>query len=181
MLGRFHSRRLWLAIVSLVGLLAGVMVFARSREPRLLPRLDVPSAALLVREHIDAVGAERTGNWRWMFDMDGCWRQAANTWMWVTDPVLAKSDEPSLFFNGVWSEPWFCLDPSQRAELVAGIRASRFVEVAHKGAVDRWIAVVGGQTLHAVLPADARPAEMAPLFRVLERLARQGVWGRSPE
>jgi len=101
--------------------------------------------------------------------------------MWVTDPVLANSDEPSVFFNGRWSAPWFCLDRSQRAQLVAGIRASRFSDAAGEGAVDRWIAVVGGRTQRAVVPAGARPAGLAPLFRVLDGLARSGAWGRSPE
>ena len=149
-----------------------------------LPELVIPADTLLLREHLSSRGPERTGNWWSRFDQDGCYTEAHNTWMWVMDPVLRRSDAWPLHWNGSPRlEPWFCLQPVQLAQLKAAMRAvsgERLVAAA-AGPLDRWTLVGEGGAVTAVVPLGADPGALSPVTRALEEIAAQGVWGLSPE
>ena len=63
-----------------------ILVLACSSPP--IPERRVPPNTLILRESLQGPGSERTGNWWGRFDQEGCWWQAHNTWMYVTDAEL---------------------------------------------------------------------------------------------
>ena len=146
-----------------------------------LPALDLPAGTLLLREHIGGDGPERTGNWRERIDASGCWSVAHNTWLWVTDPALRGLDDPLLFYNSEFSAPWFCLADGQLARLRAAASELRPTEDRPAGPVERWTVVVAGTPRSVVVPAGRPGRRLGRLASVVEELAREGVWGQSPE
>jgi len=149
-----------------------------------LPVLVLPADTLVLREHIVGPGSERTGSWWARFDGQGCYTEAHNTWLWVTDPFLRRQHDGHLHWNTVTpSEPWFCLTPRQRARLLAAARQVPW-EAGVDGAdgpVDRWTVNVDGEPRTVVVPTRSAPGSAAPLVVTLEALAGEGVWGQSPE
>ncbi len=148
------------------------------------PELRLPPDTLVYREHLSGSGAERTGNWWARIDTEGCYTEAHNSWMWVTDPVLRASSAWTLHWNGSPPlEPWFCLSLTQRRRLERAVRA---VEPwggssLDRGPVDRWTTVIDGRITTLILSDPARPGGYAPLLLTLAQIAEEGVWGLSPE
>jgi len=155
-----------------------------AQVPLVLPELRIPPGTLLFREHISSRGTERTGNWWARISTDGCYTEAHNTWMWVSDPVLRASSAWTLHWNGSpRPDPWFCLNGPQLRRLR---QAARRVEAwggasDAPGPIDRWTVRIDGYETSIVLPVGAHPAGFEPLLTALTEIAEQGVWGLSPE
>lgn len=167
-------------------LLAVVAVLAACARPGqpVLPTPDVRDDLWLVHEVLPLDGPERTGAWRESFDAAGCHRQASNSWLWVFDPVLRRSPDPTLYWNADWPErPDFCVTPNQLQAIRRGLDASWPLAAAppRVGWVERWTARRADQTAVWVFPLGRPPAEVLPLLAALTATARQGVWGQSPE
>lgn len=168
-------------------LVAGPAVALSCRPvDRTLPAPEVPPDTLLLREWIPLTGPERSLGRRDRFDQRGCWTMAANTWLWVHDPVLARSGAPTLFWNGRFDDtPWFCLEPSDRWRLA---RAVRDLPPGHHVALRpgdrvavRWTAVVDGSPRSVTHGLGRRLPATAGLEDLLGMLAAEGAWGASPE
>ena len=149
-----------------------------------IPDLRVQNGTFILRESFQGPGAERTGNWQGRFDVDGCWWESHNTWMYVTDPGL--SDVPA--YNAHWNavepdEPWFCVQDSHLAEL------HTLVDGLPKGsqgygyvrALDRWTVVKNGHAKSHVVYRGLSRGEWKPLLDYFDELAAVSVWGQSPE
>ncbi len=167
-------------------LLLSVLFACAPPEGAVFPDLSVPPDTLVFREHLVGAGPERTGNWWYRFDARGCFTQGHNTWLWVHDPVLLRSTDRLLHFNGEEPGPtWFCLTDRQRAKLVAAVRTAvtggEHLPAHHGGPVDRWTISVGGQRQRFVVPEGGDAGALFPVLAVLAELARAGVWGQSPE
>jgi hypothetical protein len=151
-----------------------------------LPDLELSADTLLLREHIGRRGAERTGNWWFRFDRRGCYTEDHNTWLWVHDPLLQRSTSRQLYFNTLPpGPPWFCLSDPQRARLEAAVRQVLASPVQSDapppGLVDRWTVAWAGRSTSVVIPVGGDPGAMSPVTHIVEDLAREGVWGQSPE
>lgn len=149
--------------------------------PRLAP------GTVLLREWIP-LQVDRSMGKAEAFDVHGCFRQAANTWLWVHDPVLQRAADPWLYLNGTWDEqPWFCLTESQRWRLDRALDSlplhqERSVSAGTPLAV-RFTARVDGRLRSAAVPLgeEARHPDTVELVALLTSLAAEGVWGLSPE
>jgi hypothetical protein len=149
-----------------------------------LPELRLPPDTLILREHIGARGPERTGNWWARIDKQGCYTEAHNSWMWVSDSVLRRSTAWTLHWNASPSlEPWFCLTGAQLKRLTAAARQSRPTgsQPEYLGAIDRWSVVLDGELMTLITPASGSVHGFQPLLTAIEQIAEQGVWGLSPE
>ena len=144
----------------------------------------IPPGTLVLRESLNGPGAERTGNWWGRFDNDGCWWEAHNTWLVVTDPLLAESSAHPLHWNAVEPDrPWFCIEQARLEEL------KRIVHTLPEGieghgyarAMDRWTVVTNnGTRSHTVV--RGRPAgRWNELTDYFDQLASVSIWGQSPE
>jgi hypothetical protein len=157
----------------------------RTLEAPILPEALEQPGTLLFREHFVVGGVERTGNWWYRFDGRGCYTQGYNTWLWIHDPVLKRSTERSLHFNDVVQpRVWFCLSARQRAKLIAAVRKVRAPPKAENewsGPVDRWTLQVGTRTNSIIVPGGRASALLRPVLETLSDLAREGVWGQSPQ
>lgn len=169
--------------MSLRALVLAVFVGLSGGHPAPLPALDLPNGTLLLREHLVAGAGERSGNWRERIDDSGCWSVARNTWLWVHDPVLLALDDPRLFYNSDFSEPWFCLSVSQRERLAAALAVlpKQGSQTRGSGLLERWTAVVEGRPRSVVVPAGRPGRTLAPLASVLAEIATEGVWGLSAD
>ena len=96
-----------------------------------------------------APGPERTGNWWGRFDSRGCWWEAHNTWLTVSDPVLLRS--PHTRSTGM---PCRLRGPGS-ADGCTARRGSALVDAVsssggdddYQGPTDRWV-VVDGENIH---------------------------------
>jgi hypothetical protein len=152
--------------------------------PPVLPDADDTDALWLIHEVLPINGAERTGAWRESFDVDGCHRQASNSWLWVFDPVLRRSTEPALFWNAGWPErPDFCLTARQLGDMQAALRDSWTDDEPPPdfGWIERWTARGAGEVQVWVFPLGHPPTGLLPLLDAVAIAAAEGVWGQSPE
>jgi hypothetical protein len=149
-----------------------------------LPPVQLPPNVVVLRESFQGPGPERTGNWMGWFDTDGCWWEAHNTWLVVSDPVLAHSDAHPLHWNAATpDQPWFCLARAQQRALVSAIGSvgSGKAEPAYSAAMDRWT-VVGPDGLESTtVMRGSRGGEWGSLLAFFEELSAMSVWGQSPE
>ena len=164
-----------------------LILFLACQPPQPLPAPSLPPDTLLLREWLP-LGTDRSLGRRERFDLDGCWWQAPNTWLWVHDPTLAAADDPHLFHNGAWeAEPWFCLGPAERwrLEQALGSLTTTGEVSAPRGApvALRYVARVDGElrSATAALGREATDPATAELTALLGSLAAEGAWGRSPE
>lgn len=166
------------------------LLWACAGPAPVLPAVDLPPDTLLLREWIVLEGPERSLGRRERFDRKGCWTMAANTWLWVHDPLLQRSPDPGLHHNGRFDpEPWFCLSDSALWRLQRALEAlptdagqeQAGVLPAGTALALRWVAVVEGQPRVLVTPFGLRDARTAPLDDLLGSLAAEGAWGSSPE
>lgn len=157
------------------------------QPPHPLPPPALPPDTLLLRQWLP-LSTERSLGRQERLDLEGCWSQAPNTWLWVHDPVLAAADGEPLFLNGAWDEqPWFCLDARDRWRLEQALSSLPVADeaVAPRGAqvVVRYIARVDGQLRvgAAALGTEQSDPATAELTALLGSLAAEGAWGRSPD
>jgi hypothetical protein len=149
-----------------------------------LPQPHIPPGTLVMREAFQGPGPERTGNWWGRFDTQGCWWEGHNTWLVVTDEVLAQSPAHPLYWNAVEPDvPWFCLTPSQLAGLrsVVGAVGEPGPGMPYRGPMDRWT-VIGPEGAKSLVQAaqtyEGEWQELTDFFRLLSTV---NVWGQSPE
>jgi len=157
--------------------------FMRCTHPP-IPGRRVPAGTLILRESFQGPGPERTGNWWGRFDVNGCWREAHNTWMVVTDPALQSVPAHPAHWNAVEpKEPWFCLEPKERerlAVLIAGLPQGN-QGYGYARALDRWTVVVDGGPRSHVVYRGMPKGQWRPLIDFFSELAAMSVWGNSPE
>ena len=149
-----------------------------------IPDRQIPTNTLILRESFQGPGAERTGNWWGRFDQDGCWWEAHNTWLVVTDSALAKTSAHPAHWNAVEREaPWFCIEPSMLEELRVIIRDLPQGSPGHGyvRALDRWTFVDGDRVDSHVVYRGVPHGRWKPLIDFFEELASVSVWGQSPE
>ena len=157
---------------------------AVNTSEKLIPERLIPENTLVMRESLNGPGAERTGNWRGRFDNNGCWWEAHNTWLVVTDSVLVKSAAHPLHWNGVEpTRPWFCIDAQRLAELKSIIRSLPSGSDGHGYVhpLDRWSVVdERGVRSHVVYRGRSAGVWKA-LTDHFDELASVSIWGQSPE
>ena len=165
-------------------MLPHTVIFFMSCTITSVPDLLVPSDTLVLRESLNGPGPERTGNWWGRFDGDGCWWEAHNTWLVVTDPVLVDSPAHPLHWNAVEPDkPWFCIEQERLDELKAiaqglpeGSSGNGYVYP-----VDRWT-VVSGAGIHShVVYRGLSGGRWSELIEYFDELSSVSIWGQSPE
>jgi hypothetical protein len=148
-----------------------------------LPRLDIPDRALLLYENIGLKDPDRTGNWRFVVRDDGCFFNARNTKLWLSQPEEFASDDPKLFWNTAFPDtPSRCLTPPQRAELDEAIREADLASLAKRSttrlegrksspSLERWTLARQGRAVHTVVvEAGDVPAPLSRLRATIDRL-----------
>jgi hypothetical protein len=149
-----------------------------------IPDRRIPSGTLMLRESFQGPGPERMGSWWGRFDTEGCWWEAHNTWMVVTDPVLKDTSAHPAHWNAVEPDkPWFCLEQRElqrletlMAELPTGNSGYGYVRP-----LDRWTVVIGGEAKSHVVYRGMPKGSWRPLIDFFAELAAMSVWGNSPE
>ena len=169
----------WCGMIIFIHLL---FVMACTQTP--LPNLRIPADTVVMRESFQGPGPERTGNWWGRFDANGCWWEAHNTWLIVSDEVLLSSPAHPLHWNAIEpANPWFCLSEIQFLALKDAIDA---VEPTvgidtYAEAVDRWT-VVRNDGIHTLVKKRGyRNGGWEGLTDFFEIMASVHVWGQSPE
>jgi len=147
-----------------------------------LARLEIPDGALLLYEQMAIRDPDRSGNWRFLVRADGGFYHARNTRLWVTDPALLASDDPTLFWNTPFpATPARALSPQQRDELERAIRTADFPALARRSpftprgrvsdpSVERWSAILNGETHSVVVESGAAPPELVTLRATVDAL-----------
>ena len=149
-----------------------------------IPDRRVPSDTLILRESFQGPGPERTGNWWGRFDVRGCWWEAHNTWMVVTDPLIQNATAHPAHWNAVEPDaPWFCLEDRERlrlealvAQLPRGNAGYGYVR-----GLDRWTVMSDGEPTSHVVYRGMSKGSWRPLIDFFAELAAMSVWGSSPE
>lgn len=163
-------------------LISIVLGLACSETP--IPDLRIPDDALVLRESFQGPGPERTANWRGWFDSRGCWWEAHNTWLVVTDEVLIRSSAYPLHWNGADPDhPWFCLSQGQLVGLREAVETVETVQSAthYSEALDRWTVVQEDGVRSLVKPRGHQKGEWENLIGYFDLLSSVHVWGQSPE
>ena len=149
-----------------------------------MPELRIPENTWVLRESFQGPGPERTGNWWGRFDQNGCWWEAHNTWLVVTDEVLMKAPAHPLHWNAVEpEEPWFCLNSTQIHDLKVVISTLEPVaeDDPYRRAVDRWT-IIRSDGIHSLVKRRShREGGWESLTDFFELLSSVRVWGQSPE
>lgn len=157
-----------------------------------LPRLDVPDDTLLLFEDMVMKDADRAPNWRYRFDVRGCYYSARNTQLTITEPAQFESDDPALTWDTPFSgEPDRCLNEAQFAELMDAIRATAFVDLnpiytsvafpfTSSPRVGRWTLVEDGVATTVVAEQEAIPLRLMDLQTVVSRLVAEAPPWVSP-
>ena len=148
-----------------------------------LPDQKIPPNTLVMREFLQGPGPERTANWWGRFDLQGCWWEAHNTWLVVTDPGLSHSSAHPLHWNAQERpDPWFCLSDTQLAALreIVNRVPKRQSQTEYRSPTDRWTVRTerGFKVLSQPYGAHEEWSELRGFFRVLSSVS---VWGQSPE
>ncbi len=158
------------------------LLFACFAPP--LPEINMEPGTLVLRESFQGPGSERTGNWWGRFDRNGCWWEAHNTWMHVTDPDLMANPAHTAHWNAVEPEvPWFCIQESHLAELRVRIEAlpKGNPGYGYVRAVDRWTVMQNGERKSHIVYRGRPGGAWKPLLDYFDELAAVSVWGQSPE
>jgi hypothetical protein len=147
----------------------------------ILAKLQIPEKALLLYENMVA-NSDRTGNWRFLFRKDGCFFNARNTQLWVTDPDALSSDDPKLYWNTPFpNTPNRCLTDSQKAELADAIRKSDFASLAKHSpflqnqrvsdsSIERWTLVEDSGNYTVVVEKGVAPPQLVQLRAKIDQL-----------
>ena len=167
-----------------IGMLAHSIIFLFSCSVPSIPEQSIPKNTLVLRESLNGPGPERTGNWWGRFDTDGCWWEAHNTWLIVTDPALKDSTAHPLHWNGVEpTRPWFCID-GERLDKLRKIVRSRTNGSDGHGYVhplDRWTVIDERGVRSHVVYRGMPSGEWQELTDHFDELASVSIWGQSPE
>ena len=144
----------------------------------------IPADTLVLREAFNGPGKERTGNWWGRFDTKGCWWEAHNTWLVVTDPELTEWPAHPLHWNAVEPEqPWFCVEKHMLDELKS--IASRLPEgssgLGYLHALDRWTIVDGAGTRSHVVYRGLSGGHWRELIEYFDEMSSVSIWGLSSE
>ena len=165
-------------------MLAHTIIFFLSCSIPSTPELAIPEGTLVLRESLNGPGPERTGNWWGRFDNNGCWWEAHNTWLIVTDPVLSESPAHPLHWNAVEpAQPWFCIEQGRLEELRAIVSRLPEGSEGHGYArpMDRWTVVNGGAYRSHVVYRGRGAGRWKELTDYFDELASVSIWGLSPE
>ena len=149
-----------------------------------LPELNIPSNTLIIRESFQGPGSERTGNWWGRFDQQGCWWEAHNTWLVVTDPVLAKTTAHPAHWNAVEKDqPWFCIQKDMLEELkdIVNELPRGSPGYGYVRALDRWTFVAGDRGESHVVYRGMPHGRWKRLIDFFDELSSVSVWGLSQE
>jgi hypothetical protein len=149
-----------------------------------IPDLIMPPNTLLLRESFYGPGADRTGNWWGRFDDEGCWWEAHNTWLIVSDPILLESASWFMHWNAKEEQqPWFCLTGEQTEILRENIQLVRegVGPVRYTGPVERWTVQTPTGPISQVISRQSSLHKSVPLGNLFYRFSADGVWGQSPE
>ncbi|MCU0521908.1 MAG: hypothetical protein MUF84_14610 [Anaerolineae bacterium] len=157
-----------------------------------LPTLEIPDDALLLFEHMVMKDPDRTVNWRYYFDVEGCYHSARNTQLWLTEPEQFDSEDPELTWNTPFSPtPDRCLTEEQLAELTDSIELVVFEDLkpsytsvafpfTSSPAVERWTLVDEDGPVTVVAEQGASPPPLADLQRLIGRLVAEAPRSVSP-
>ena len=144
----------------------------------------MPPDTWLLRESFQGPGAERTGNWWGRFDDEGCWWEAHNTWLIVSDSELVKSPSWFLHWNGQEGDhPWFCLTEHQKQSLREATTPWEKYgnQRRYTGAIERWTVQTDQGEVSQVIQRDSAHRRVFPIYELFRQFSADGVWGQSPE
>ena len=147
-----------------------------------LARLEIPEHTLLLYEYMVLNDPDRTGNWRFMFNQEGCFFNARNRQLWLTDKTEFESNDPALFWNTPFpAAPDRCLTETQQVELVDTIRQIDFfsldsyypsdsLEDESPPSVERWSVVHGDERHTVVVESGAVSPQLVELRTMIDQL-----------
>ncbi len=163
-------------------------------ERPVLARLEIPDQTLLLLlyENMVIKGPDRSGNWRFMFDRNGCFFQARNTQLWLMDEAQFFDDAPALYWDTPFPTiPDRCLTEMQEAELRDAILkvdfpdldeyyASSSIERISTPIVERWTVVHEDELYSVVVEQGAAPSELVELRTRIDQLVATALGPTSP-
>jgi hypothetical protein len=123
---------------------------AAASEVPMLPRLEVPDGAVLLYEQVAPQDMDRSADWRFYLRSDGCWFQARNQALVLSEAADLGKDDPALFWNVPFGDqPQACLSKEELDQVLRAVDGAGFqdldpyyplpsgVRVSHP-AVARW-------------------------------------------
>lgn len=152
----------------------------------ILAKVEIPNQALLLFESMSIRDPDRTGNWRFYFRQDGCFFNARNTQLFITEISQFQRDDPSLFWNKPFADtPDRCLNDQQRNELLETIRNANFKSLnayyqssgnkQSSSSVERWTVVIDKEIKTVVAEKGSVPKQLVELREMIDRLVAQAT------
>jgi hypothetical protein len=150
-------------------------------EP-VLAKLQIPEKTLLLYENMAIANSDRTGNWRFLFRNDGCFFNARNTQLWITDPEALSSNDPKFYWNTAFpNTPNRCLTDSQKTELADAIRKSDFASLAKHSpflgnqrvsdsSIERWTLVEDSGNYTVLVEKGFAPPQLVQMRAKIDQL-----------
>jgi hypothetical protein len=181
LLSRFYGTILTIMAISACATVGMNTKPVTMTEP-ILAKLQIPENTLLLYENMTIANSDRTGNWRFLFRNDGCFFNARNTQLWVTDPKALSSDDPKFYWNTAFpSTPNRCLTDSQKTELADAIRKSDFASLAKHSpflgnqrvsdsSIERWTLVEDSRNYTVLVEKGFAPPQLVQMRAKIDQL-----------
>ncbi|MCA9541425.1 MAG: hypothetical protein KC620_21150 [Myxococcales bacterium] len=147
------------------------------------PPVQAPNGAWLVYENLALDDADRSGNHRFAITRDGCFWQARNGELFITDKARLNSDDPADHWNKpLPSKPQRCLTAEQVKGLEAAITAADFGALkplyatapedrSSHPALERWTLIgTDGKQTQVEVEDEATPAALKTLRSAIDAL-----------
>ncbi len=146
-----------------------------------LPRLEISENTWVLYENIAIHDTDRSANWRFMIQADGCYFHARNREFYLADPALIDDADPDLHWNQPFVDAIRCLTNSQQEELAQAIdsvdpsKLSEFYASASGGKVshpsaERWTIIQGNETHTIVVENGNAPSALVELRQTIDDL-----------
>jgi len=157
-----------------------------------LPQLEIPEDALLLYESMVTKSLDRTSNWRYFIDRQGCYYSARNQELKLVDANELNSSDPALAWDTPFqASPDRCLTDAQFAELKEAIALANLSELdarytsvsfpfTDSPRVERWTIVDQEATVTIVVEQDVAPLRLKDLQTLVSRLVAEAPLPVSP-
>lgn len=157
-----------------------------------LPAPEISERTWLLYENIATNNPDRTGNWRFRLEKDGCFFNARNQSLLIEDPTLLSSSDSALYWNTSFPKhPQRCLTESQVSELTSAIEVTDFDslnqtysnpphEVWSHSSIERWTLIQADKVVTITVSNRAAPARLVQLRQVIDRLVSEAPQPEQP-
>ncbi len=145
-----------------------------------LPKLEIPQNSVLYYENIVINDTDRSGNWRFFIQKDGCFFDSHNETLWITDTEKLSSDDPSLFWSkNFQSQSKICFTKAQMSKLFRFFTKLNLAQssdittnknIQNSTIIERWTYSIKDQYRSVIFEINSLPKEIIELKKILDQM-----------